>query len=232
MSRELPILCAGPVVRAILEGRQTQDRRPVRVPWGKRSKAPPYDPYYTDNDGTLMVADEAGDWHVYAEWARKPWNVGDVLYVRETWRPYIRGYSSHVEYRAGNEHLNRPVTGKSLDPDASSAAMKWLDERGGYAEYECTDPDKAPWFPSIHMPKWAARIRLRVLSVGVERVNAISHHDICAEGWAPRTDITNDPEVHRDAARDWWRDLWDGLYGAGAFERGDWCWVTRFELVQ
>ena len=66
------------------------------------------------------------------------------------------------------------------------------------------------------MPKWAARIHLRVLSVGVERVNAISEADARAEGCA---------DVAEFAA------LWDRLYGAGSFDRGDWCWVTRFERV-
>lgn len=216
MNRTLPILCAAPVVRAILDGRQTQTRRPVLVPWGKRSKAPPFEPYYIDDDGVLMAADEYGDWHVFEKWGRKPWRPGDVLYVRETWRPYIRGWSSHVQYRAGNQHVDRPVCGPSLGSDASDAAMEWCATRGGINEFECKNPDDAPWFPSIHMPKWAARIHLRVLSVGVERVNAISEADARAEGCA---------DVAEFAA------LWDRLYGAGSFDRGDWCWVTRFERV-
>ena len=236
---EKPILCAGPVVRAILDGRQTQDRRPVLVPWGTRSKAPPFDPYYTDDDGTLMAADAAGEWHVFAEWAQKPWNVGDVLYVRETW--HVRGACWSLPISAS----------KAATPDAFV--------------YAATPPEKwvGGWRPSIHMPKWAARIRLRVVSVGVERVNAISEEDAEAEGvprnwadglpgWTPLEgwltqeglDNANRGEDCDDAgmvggkmaiastARDAFRSLWDRLYGAGSFDRGGWCWVTRFERVE
>lgn len=229
---EKPILCAAPVVRAILDGRQTMDRRPVLVPWGTRSKARPYEPYYTDSDGVLMAADEYGDWHVYAEWGRKPWRPGDVLYVRETWRPYIRGWSSHVQYRAGNQHVDHPVCGPSLGCDASDAAMEWQATRGGVNEIERKNPDDIPWFPSIHMPKWAARIRLRVLSVGVERVNAISEEDAAAEGirCVGGRYTNGDLTEHRDPVAAFGA-LWDSLYGAGSFARGDFCWVTRFERV-
>jgi len=66
------------------------------------------------------------------------------------------------------------------------------------------------------MPKWAARIRLRVLSIGVERVNTISEEDAMAEGYATTTEFAA---------------LWDRRYGVGSFARGAWCWATRFERI-
>lgn len=230
MNRTLPILCAAPVVRAILDGRQTQDRRPIPELRPLDDGRPSYAQY------PIREVAPVGRWSRKAQrklhrhclhvhngtgdgagwWLPAPWSPGDVLYVRETWRPYIRGWSSHVQYRAGNQHVDRPVCGPSLGSDASDAAMEWCATRGGINEFECKNPDDAPWFPSIHMPKWAARIHLRVLSVTVERVNAISEADARAEGCA---------DVAEFAA------LWDRLYGAGSFDRGDWCWVTRFERV-
>lgn len=216
MSRELPILCAAPVVRAILDGRQTQDRRPIKPQppageevWPCHWVKPGFS--FTRLSGTppLRGCTCGGE-------VRPPWREGDALYVRETWRPYIRGWSSHVQYRAGNHYTDRPVYGPSLGPDASDAAMEWQATRGGINEIECRNPDDVPWFPSIHMPRWAARIRLRALSVTAERVNAISEEDARAEGC---------DSVAAFGA------LWDSLYGAGSFDRGDWCWVTRFERV-
>lgn len=222
MSRELPILCAGPVVRAILEGRQTQDRRRVRIN--------PYDGAFYFLDGWPHRSLDGWSNRIpgMEEPYRAPWSPGDVLYVRETWQLLRLGY----DYESGWVDDVEVVDNIASDPRDSTLIRRPRYSVAYAADQKWGDEPGFPWRPSIHMPKWATRIRLRVLSVGVERVNAISHHDICAEGWAPRTDITNDPEVHRDAARDWWRDLWDGLYGAGSMDRGDWCWVTRFELVQ
>lgn len=118
MSRELPILCTAPAVRAILDGRQTQTRRLVLVPWGKRSKALPFEPYYTDDDGTLMAADEAGDWHVFAEWGRKPWRPSDVLYVRETWAPHNAAHpKTRVDFRADMMSWGRTSEGEWMFPE-------------------------------------------------------------------------------------------------------------------
>jgi hypothetical protein len=213
-------------VRAILSGTQTQDRRPV--------KPPPPDGHTIHTCWNQSWKKEKGRVHASWEYWTGPvfdarpegnlcglygavatWSPGDVLYVRETWRPYIRGWSSHVEYQAGSQHTDRPVTGKSLDSDASDAAMEWQATRGGINEIECRNPDEVRWFPSIHMPKWASRLRLCVLSVRCERVNAISEADARAEGVA---------DVAAFGA------LWDSLYGAGSFDAATWCWVTEFEV--
>lgn len=209
MSRELPILCAAPVVRAILDGRQTQDRRPIKPQppvgeevwpchWVKSgfsftrlSGAPP-----------LRGCTCGGE-------VRPPWREGDVLYVRETWN--VRGACWSLPISAS----------KAATPDAFV--------------YAATPPEKwvGGWRPSIHMPKWAARIRLRVLSVGVERVNAISEEDARAEGCEGCAPKRGGVEALEEAVspREEFAALWDSLYGVGSFDRGDWCWVTRFERV-
>lgn len=67
--------------------------------------------------------------------------------------------------------------------------------------------------PSIHMPRWASRLTLTVTATKIEPVASISEDDARAEGWKRRDDLSSDPEVHRDAARDWFSDLWDSLHG-------------------
>lgn len=210
---EKPILCAAPVVRAILDGRQTQDRRPVKNP-----------------DGWLLANPSAGRIgcyqkappHLYAERdLEHPFTPGDVLYVRETWAPH---------------------PAETQDPPESTvyrADLGWW----GCGEYSQNNTrnlgklhesySEPRWRPSIHMPKWAARIRLRVLSVGVERVNAISEEDAAAEGCGGYAPTRGGVEALEEATspRAEFAALWDSLYGAGSFARGDWCWVTRFERV-
>ncbi len=46
-----------------------------------------------------------------------------------------------------------------------------------------------PWKPNIHMPRWACRSLLEVLSVRVERVESITEEDAIAEGFASRADF-------------------------------------------
>lgn len=230
MSRTLPILCSGSVVRNILSGAQTQDRRPVRNPDGWRLANP-------SEGGRVLGCYHPAPPHLYAERdIAHPHAAGDVLYVRETWRPYIRGWSSHVQYQAGKPAHPWPVYGESLDSDASDLAMEWAAKRGGVLEYRGDDPDTVRWFPSIHMPKWAARIHLRVLSVGVERVNAISADDAEAEGINPECvgscrRTGEGCAVCALSVEEHFGRLWDSLYGEGSFRRGEWCWVTKFEMV-
>lgn len=129
------------MVRAILEGRKTMTRRvmkpqPTNLRW--------------NNIGWLGW----DDGHGYRIPQR--YNVGDILWVRETWCPAA-----------------------SID--------SFLDGRNLYgykADFEADDLEKCPWkwHPSIHMPKDAARIFLRVTDVRPERVQDIDNTDAIREG--------------------------------------------------
>lgn len=65
--------------------------------------------------------------------------------------------------------------------------------------------------PAIHMPRWASRLTLIVGRVWTHPLQAISREDCAAEGHL-RADIPVGEEVHLDAARDWYMDLWDSLH--------------------
>ncbi len=67
--------------------------------------------------------------------------------------------------------------------------------------------EEPKWRPSIHMPREAARLFLRVKDVRVERVQDISFDDCIAEGI---------PEVHgmRSELRNWYAKTWNACYAA------------------
>jgi hypothetical protein len=85
--------------------------------------------------------------------------------------------------------------------------------------------------PSIHMPRWASRITLEIVSVRVERLEDISEEDAEAEG------IVFDPPVAVDKMglcslyRIAYRALWETINGPGSWDANPWVWVVEFRSV-
>lgn len=145
MSRVLPILFNTDMVWAILEGKKTVTRRILKEqpPAGIKAKK-------ADGISFFWAFWEDGDKH----WLKCPYDVGDILYVRETW---YKGKNC-VLYKANNPNL----TGYR-DMDGEDIVVKWK--------------------PSIHMPKEAARIFLRVTDVRMERLRDITEEQAQKEGF-------------------------------------------------
>lgn len=133
---------------------------------------------------------------------RPPFLPGDVLWVRETW-----AHPSEKEILAGaeqNKYLYRA--------DTPAQPCAW---------------DR--WRPSIHMPREATRIFLRVTDVRVERLQSISHEDAEQEGcWCDEGGLS--------MPIDKFADLWDRtlkpadlpVYG---WDANPWVWVIEFEKI-
>ena len=89
------------------------------------------------------------------------------------------------------------------------------------------------WKPSIHMPKEAARIWLKVTDVHVERLQKITAEDIRNEGLSSMAVHAGDMDV----ALKEWETLWNSTikksdidrYGWGA---NPWVWVIEFERCE
>ena len=88
-----------------------------------------------------------------------------------------------------------------------------------------------PWKPCIHMPRWASRILLEVVSVRVEKLGAISEADCIAEGCAgghgsiPGYAYAATPVEH-------YRALWDSINGTGSWDKNPWVWVVEFRVLK
>lgn len=79
------------------------------------------------------------------------------------------------------------------------------------------------WKPSIHMPKDAARIWLRIKDVRVERLQDISDEDIRAEGAA---------EFGCTTHRLNWQTLWESVNGSNSWKDNLFVWVIEFERIE
>lgn len=100
------------------------------------------------------------------------------------------------------------------------------------------------WKPSIHMPRYASRILLEIVSVRVERLQDISESDAIAEGVFRKTGTTpigdsvetvNGGELIYAVptqARFEYSRLWESINGTGSWDKNPWVWVIQFKVVK
>lgn len=106
----------------------------------------------------------------------------------------------------------------------------WMNEKERYY-YKADDNDfHCVWHPSIHMPKEAARIWLKVKDVLVERLQGIDGKGCVKEG------IEEEPlkDVGEEFVKGMYHDLWDSTIKKSDIDRygwdaNPWVWVIEFE---
>ena len=137
---------------------------------------------------------------------------GDILYVRETWHKYTK--------RVNNGEFCH------------------LTEFYGYkASIANSEDANEPWHPSIHMPKEAARIWLKVTDVRVERLQDITVDECHREGINIETSAVTDGETlnrNHDFSLEKFETLWDSTVKKSDLDRygwdaNPWVWVIEFE---
>lgn len=96
------------------------------------------------------------------------------------------------------------------------------------------------WHPSIHMPKEAARIWLRVMDVRVERLQDVTEDGAKAEGAIDNRGFIHSPENEYDrihTARDHFIKIWNSTIKKSDIDRYGWdanpyVWVISFERCE
>ena len=228
-----PILFNTEMVRAIMDGRKSCTRRVVKPQWEECPHCK-----YVHNE---YIYDEMAE-NVYCARCgypleperRSPYQPEDILYVRETWHRYTK--------RVGK--------GEGCH----------LEEHYGYkASIANSEDTEEPWKPSIHMPKKAARIWLKVTDVLVERLQDITEDGAETEGMPDSLDypvnkaycplckgegIIGTVDVHSlghmdvdcpycDGYRKRFENLWNSInqksLDSYGWDANPWVWVIEFE---
>ncbi len=202
-----PILFNTDMVRAILDGRKTVTRRVVK---------PQPETFYVNGERRDIVNKNEIVFKVMAKGGKDcytlpPYQPGDIIYVRETWHKYIKR------------------VGKGEDCH--------LTEFYGYkASVKNSEDSNTPWKPSIHMPKEAARIWLKVTNVQVERLQDITEEQAKTEG---ENSLKYDSETKEElsAALDWFPVTWDSTIKKSDIDRygwnaNPWVFVIEFERCE
>ena len=219
-----PILFNTEMVKAIMDGRKTVTRRLVKFKAGQNPQWTGYVP-----DGAVIY----GSHNIPA--VKSPYQPGDVLYVRETWQ-----YAYDAD---GNDQIIEETGRYLYAADDPAPFNDWIMPDG-------THRDSMPWHPSIHMPKEAARIFLRVKQVSVERLQDITEEQAIAEGCTgvpcdcSNTFVAGGTLCCADCNNTGWREpptldffaLWDSTikpadlptYG---WDANPWVWVIEFEKI-
>lgn len=154
---------------------------------------------------------------------KAPYQPGDILYVRETWS---EGYEDGTYiYRADDKLTDLPTFKES---------------------------SKLIYHPSIHMPKEAARIWLKVMNVRVERLQEMKPVDVIKEGAYPDCwDCLNtygesgsqccygteEQCSQCDEVMMEWEKLWNSTIKKSNIDRygwsaNPWIWVIEFERCE
>ncbi len=238
MSRVLPILFNTEMVRAIPDDRKTVTRRLVKFP--KYIQEQENGLYTLFTEGTCY---EDQHFEQIVDYLKKPYQPGDILYVRETWRVGawdIRNQMIAFDYKDGTCEKLTYINDRELFVRLVSQSRE--DARKAGCEYNGADfvweKGKSPcrWHPSIHMPKEAARIWLKVTDVRVERLQEITVNDCVNEGayWIPKNPefIIRDSVKH--AAIKEFSKLWESTIKKSDLDRygwaaNPWVWVIEFE---
>ena len=220
------------MVQAILDGRKTQTRRPIK--W----KQTRFTEIGEREDGSKWPWSEDAE-HACDFWHPCPFGaVCDRIWVRETWSDVNLDGAPAVAYRADDEVYDLMENESLLDEDG---AFNYQDTRVSKYQFAAWHSDlisgiEGNWRPSIHMPRWASRILLEITGVRVERLNAISQEDAQAEGmdltgWRP---TYSDPDSGGEVLTpyDNFAQLWESIYGEESWKANGWVWVISFKRVE
>lgn len=211
-----PILFNTEMVRAILDGRKTCTRRVVKYKYDNTQMEVKTDKYGSrlieiqcDVEGETYGKNSDGStWRRLRPFIEKkpPYRCRDILYVRETWG---EGYAEGTYIYKADDKLAELQTFKKTS--------------------------KILYHPSIHMPKEAARIWLKVTDVRVERLQDITDDGAKDEGanWKNGKNVGWEEKMKRTATERF-AEIWDSTIKKSDLDRygwaaNPWVWAIQFE---
>lgn len=211
-----PILFNTDMVQAILQNRKTVTRR-IAFPNGDLQACMSRD----NQSGWIFRGRLYENWDSAMKAKQGPMSLcrfrpGDVLYVRETWKQ-ATGDPAGGGYALFDTYVYK-ADGKAKDDYPLDGLM--VEDR---------------WHPSIHMPKEAARLFLRVTGVRLERLQAIKPEECVDEGAVKRPYYTRRGDlVVVGRYKKEFAQLWDSTVKKSDLDRfgweaNPWVWRITFE---
>lgn len=204
-----PILFNTEMVRAILDGKKTATRRimkPQPILEGRFWRV-----------GGAGWSDDILAVHpisCHSLYNKMPYHTGGVMYVREAFCP---------------NYFDESIAGYRTDMRGNRNAYK----ADYYKEVVCDVVPEPKWCPSIHMPKSAARIFLRVTDVRLERLQMVNEEQAEKEGcfgYRTKGKFVVSPTLH--FMETWESTIKKGDIGRYGWKANPWVWVIEFEVLE
>lgn len=158
-----------------------------------------------------------------------PWRVGNILWVKETWKPSIIlaegaiGEYPVIRYKAD-----------SIEVPVPPEEYEWFTE--------LTRNGKFTWQSSMFLRRIFARTFLKVTEVGIQRLHEITWEDCLAEGierewdgtayWYKNYAHKPYPAMFKQDPIASYKSLWERINGAGSWATNPYIWYVRFEKLK
>ena len=241
--KTIPMIFNQQMVKALFDGRKTVTRRPVE-PWRLPVECNFQDERYPESKymstannhnrwgfGVFGDTPEAAMENYNGEYSScAPYNQGDLIWVRETFQAYCEPEKDYLEVNF--------KTGKGV-----TVSYPATDELVEIEDME-TGNSSCRKKPSIHMPRYASRLTLRVTGVRCEQLNNTTNESATKEGincyqfypddGFPLCDgYTHLPDDGKCALhtspKEAYKHLWNSIYSN--WDENPWVWVIEFEVV-
>ncbi|MDG2757447.1 ASCH domain-containing protein [Vibrio parahaemolyticus] len=203
--KTVPMLFQTDLVRALLDGRKTVTRRPLEVTpgWEIKDRKPTKITSSHPKKGKwgALIRKGTFDDKYQHDLVAAPCFVDDLIYVRETFAAL-----GHNDYQQVN-----PRNISEIHEYRYKAS-----ERESIANCQDHEVRGYKWVPSIHMPRHASRLTLKVTDVRIEAMKELRQNpeQVIREGFG------SFPQF-----RHTWREIY------GQCEPDDLVWVIEFEVI-
>lgn len=196
------------MVRAILDGRKTQTRRPVKFPVHDRNLG-------CELAGNELAGELSAGNYLNSAFG-KP---GDRIWVRETWNKY----GGLLTYRADHDWIDdmRKETVCTAKWVPSIHMPRWASR----ILLEITD---------VRVERLNAISPEDAESEGLERTNFTGFGDEPRLPSYPEPDVYFDPlkKQWKEYPPEAFAGLWESIYGEGSWKANPWVWVISFKRVE
>lgn len=219
-----PMIFNTDMVRSLMAGDKTVTRRPIYSP-AKNLHALGHcciqhreagDEWYKDRVWSMRTKSGAWGDYTHEDFMKfSPCKIDDLIYVRETFRLF-----NHSDECGCSDYCSCPPSGTPV----------YFATCGGDSE--------SKWKPSIHMPRAASRLTLKVTDVRIERVQDITEEQCWKEGVEHidgQFDIHQLSEMAKtfdgtfEDAKALFACLWDSIYQN--WKENPYVWVIEFEVI-
>ncbi|HGS4994565.1 TPA: hypothetical protein ACMDP7_001716 [Vibrio cholerae] len=208
----VPMIFNTDMVKALMAGDKVVTRRPLIIHEGwelkdiKLTKITSSHP--KKGKWGALIRQETFDDKYQHDIITAPCFVDDLIYVRETFRLF-----NHSDECGCSDYCACPPSGTPVY----------------FAT--CGDDSESKWKPSIHMPRTASRLTLKVTDVRIERVQDITEEQAIIEGINKHHQLPafKSPIGYHTSPVYAFEELWNSIYGN--WEENPYVWVIEFEVI-